>query len=93
MVPGNFKDPQRCKGRVASLLLKHGHLVCCTIEHYLRVDIHLILLMVFLKEAKMVQEWELLKTMNCFMQHRKLTGTYLLYIDDGPDRVDVPAQG
>lgn len=49
MVPSNFEDPQRCKGRFPSLLLKHGHFVCCTIEHYLRVDIHLILLVVFLE--------------------------------------------
>lgn len=52
MVPGDFEHPQGCKGRLASLLLKHGHFVCCTIEHYLRVDVRLIPLVVFLEGEK-----------------------------------------
>lgn len=39
MVPGDFEDPRRREGRIAPLLLELGHFVCCTIEHYLRVDV------------------------------------------------------
>lgn len=56
MVPSDLEDPQRCKGRVASLLLKHARLFCSPVEHDLRIDIHLILRMVFLEGEKIAQE-------------------------------------
>lgn len=39
MVPGDLEDPGGGEGRLAFPLLKLCHFVCCTIKHYLGVDI------------------------------------------------------